>query len=512
MVEDAFSLQPLQYYNSGFTRLFPSFHWETPFLILQRIYLRDLLASLTISPFHDDPYMKVMQAYNATSNESPIPSPRAPIAPPTVLPLSPVLPPSPMFDPQDFFLLGEILPPHKRARFLSPFSTDSSAPPQRGQIRYDEEIVFARVRTSTLEILIEDIQIRHRSDMKSLLDKIHELKNHKGGPPSLLGLDPYHFRLLMAPKRTPTSAAPAMSQAAIRKLVADSVVAALEAQAATMANDDNTNRNTRQIGTPVARKCSYKEFMSCQPFNFKVLCPTMVPNSEKLMEVFIGGLPRSIEGNVTTSKPQTLEEAINIAQRLMDQAQGDKEWMVAWCESASKKLKCLCHWADPFKDLKWSNVSGVKLSSLSESDDTFLSLQALSDLYYLFGGFMDYHWSLTPKSGCELNCHDSIYGYRHLLQQLPFQDAANLTSNLRAILTNGVVSCSTLSDEVYVEGFYYHEHSDSFANKIVLPNFKSEYYCSQFKVVCGIVLFMRLELSDAYAITFSLCINTTPRP
>ncbi|GJV99080.1 putative ribonuclease H-like domain-containing protein [Tanacetum coccineum] len=38
----------------------------------------------------------------------------------------------------------------------------------------------------------------------------------------------------------------------------------------------------------------------------------------KMMEVFIGGLPRSIEGNVTASKPQTLEEAINIAQRLMD--------------------------------------------------------------------------------------------------------------------------------------------------------------------------------------------------
>ncbi|GKD52976.1 reverse transcriptase domain-containing protein [Tanacetum coccineum] len=50
-----------------------------------------------------------------------------------------------------------------------------------------------------------------------------------------------------------------------------------------------------------------------------VLCPTMVPNSEKLMEVFIEGLPRSIEGNVTASKPQTLEEAITITQRLMDQ-------------------------------------------------------------------------------------------------------------------------------------------------------------------------------------------------
>ncbi|GKD22209.1 hypothetical protein Tco_1223912 [Tanacetum coccineum] len=73
----------------------------------------------------------------------------------------------------------------------------------------------------------------------------------------------------MAPKRTPTSAAPAMSQATIRKLVADSVAAALEAQAATMANTDHTNRNTRQNGTHVTRKCRYKEFMSCQPFNFK---------------------------------------------------------------------------------------------------------------------------------------------------------------------------------------------------------------------------------------------------
>nr|GEY59320.1 reverse transcriptase domain-containing protein [Tanacetum cinerariifolium] len=223
----------------------------------------------------------------------------------------------------------------------------------------------------------------------------------------------------MAPKRTTTSVAPAMNQAAIMKLVADSVAAALEAQVATMSNTDNTIRKTEQRKTPVARKCSYKEFMSCQPFNFKgtegtiglirwfertksvfscsnytkdykvkfatdtlteealswwnsfaqpigikeaykitwsefknllikkyylqtqvkkmedefynltvkgndlktyvrrfqelaILCPTMVPNSEKLMEVFIGGLPRSIKGNVIASKPQTLEEAITI--------------------------------------------------------------------------------------------------------------------------------------------------------------------------------------------------------
>nr|GEV78404.1 reverse transcriptase domain-containing protein [Tanacetum cinerariifolium] len=46
-----------------------------------------------------------------------------------------------------------------------------------------------------------------------------------------------------------------------------------------------------------------------------VLYPNMVPNNEKLMEVFVGGLPRSIKGNVTASKPQILEEAINISQR-----------------------------------------------------------------------------------------------------------------------------------------------------------------------------------------------------
>ncbi|GKE66631.1 hypothetical protein Tco_1520792, partial [Tanacetum coccineum] len=73
----------------------------------------------------------------------------------------------------------------------------------------------------------------------------------------------------MPPKRTSTSEEPAMTQAAIRKLVTDSVVVALEAQAANMANADNTNRNPEPREASVARKCSYKEFMSCQPFNFK---------------------------------------------------------------------------------------------------------------------------------------------------------------------------------------------------------------------------------------------------
>ncbi|GJT30258.1 hypothetical protein Tco_0910533, partial [Tanacetum coccineum] len=86
----------------------------------------------------------------------------------------------------------------------------------------------------------------------------------------------------MAPKRTSTTAAPAVSQAAIRKLIVDSVSAALEAQAATMANADNANRNTGPRETPIARKCSYKDFMSCQPFNFKVKFATGTVTKEAL--------------------------------------------------------------------------------------------------------------------------------------------------------------------------------------------------------------------------------------
>nr|GEW77477.1 reverse transcriptase domain-containing protein [Tanacetum cinerariifolium] len=186
----------------------------------------------------------------------------------------------------------------------------------------------------------------------------------------------------MPPKRASTSKAPAMTQAASRKLVADSVTMTLEAQAVTMANANNPNRNTGPAGILVVKMGNYKEFISCQPFYFNgaegavglirwfkrtksvfsrsryakenkvtfatgtltddalswwnayaqpmgieqaiqmpglILCPNMVPNTEKLLEAFIGGLPRSIEGNVTASKLQTLKEAINIAQRLMDQ-------------------------------------------------------------------------------------------------------------------------------------------------------------------------------------------------
>ncbi|GJU81253.1 hypothetical protein Tco_1283618 [Tanacetum coccineum] len=139
---------------------------------------KDLLASLAISPFHDDPYMKVMQAYNATNNESPIPLPQAPIAPPTILPLSPKTMPGFLSCLLCFPTPTSVVLPLVRIEHM-----EVKTRVLREEIRHDDKIVLARVRISTSEMIIEDIQVRHRADMKSLLDKIRVLKNHKGGPP-----------------------------------------------------------------------------------------------------------------------------------------------------------------------------------------------------------------------------------------------------------------------------------------------------------------------------------------
>nr|GEV77960.1 reverse transcriptase domain-containing protein [Tanacetum cinerariifolium] len=79
--------------------------------------------------------------------------------------------------------------------------------------------------------------------------------------------------LLMPPKRSSTSTTsasevPAMDQAAIRQLIYESITAALEALAATMANTDNPNRNFGSKETHVAKRGNYKKFLSCQHFYF----------------------------------------------------------------------------------------------------------------------------------------------------------------------------------------------------------------------------------------------------
>nr|GEV73081.1 putative reverse transcriptase domain-containing protein [Tanacetum cinerariifolium] len=302
------------------------------------------IASLSLSLFHDDPYMKVIHAYY--TEKSPIP------------PLI-ITPPSSMPNPQELFLLEELLSPKKQGHNQSFSST--STQPQIFKIGKSS-------RKTSMERHEEHIEgIQNHQDKLSLVCIKHIENKIEGlGQGQVIiqqdfdtleaELQQAHAQITklhrkMPPKRTSTSKAPIMTQAAIKQLVVDSIATALETQAATMANAENANRNAKPREAPVARKCSYKEFMSCQPFNFKgsegaiglirwfkrtelvfscsnctedckelaTLCPTMVSNFKKLLEAFIGGLPQSIKGNVTTSKPQALEEAINIAQRLMDQ-------------------------------------------------------------------------------------------------------------------------------------------------------------------------------------------------
>nr|GEY47651.1 hypothetical protein [Tanacetum cinerariifolium] len=124
-IEDVFSFTNTPDYTPASPDYFPASPGNTS-PDSSNDFTKDLLASLAFSPFHDDPYMKVMLAYDVTNNELPI-LPQAPIAPPTILPSS--------------------------------------------------------LMTSTLKMIIEDIQVRHRSDKKNLLDVIYELKNRKEGPP-----------------------------------------------------------------------------------------------------------------------------------------------------------------------------------------------------------------------------------------------------------------------------------------------------------------------------------------
>ncbi|GJY72221.1 hypothetical protein Tco_0475924 [Tanacetum coccineum] len=84
----------------------------------------------------------------------------------------------------------------------------------------------------------------------------------------------------MAPKRTPTSAAPAMSQAAIRKLVADSVATALEAQVVTMANTNNTTRNTGPKETPDLALSSVR-LATREKRHYKNQCPKANNNAHE---------------------------------------------------------------------------------------------------------------------------------------------------------------------------------------------------------------------------------------
>nr|GEZ70796.1 reverse transcriptase domain-containing protein [Tanacetum cinerariifolium] len=188
-----------------------------------------LIASPTLLLFYDDPYMKVMHTYYAKES---------PISPPTIVPPSLVLSLSSMFNSRE-------IPPPKDTKtpIESPISISLSS-----SLRSSSPV---RSTTPPPDYPFD----------KSIFA---ELDNSLWITPRPLGSEPVPEES----NKTSTSTAPAMTQAAIKQLVADSVAATLKAQAATLENTNNTNKNSEPRVTPVARKCTYKEFMSCQPFYF----------------------------------------------------------------------------------------------------------------------------------------------------------------------------------------------------------------------------------------------------
>nr|GEX21250.1 reverse transcriptase domain-containing protein [Tanacetum cinerariifolium] len=125
--------------------------------------------------------------------------------------------------------------------------------------------------------------------------------------------------------------------------------------------DGNLNVNVGGV-VPVARECTYQDFLNCQPLIIKgtkendalnwwnshkrtvgtddayamswkalmklmtevfyelvLLCTKMVPEEEDKVEKFIGGLSDNIQSNVIATEPTKFQHAIRIANNLMDQ-------------------------------------------------------------------------------------------------------------------------------------------------------------------------------------------------
>nr|GEW24882.1 hypothetical protein [Tanacetum cinerariifolium] len=111
-IEDAFSSNSPDYtpaslnYFPASLNYFPTSSRNTSSDSSNNSYDLVPIASPTLSLFHDDRYMKVMHAYDT------IMPPQVPIPLPIIVPSSSML--SPIFNPQEFFLPEELLPPKEQ--------------------------------------------------------------------------------------------------------------------------------------------------------------------------------------------------------------------------------------------------------------------------------------------------------------------------------------------------------------------------------------------------------------
>ncbi|GKB97722.1 putative reverse transcriptase domain-containing protein [Tanacetum coccineum] len=146
-----------------------------------------------------------------------------------------------------------------------------------------------------------------------------------------------------------------MNDAQIKALIARGVAYALAERDADKSRNGDDNHDSGSDGRrrmPVARECTYSNFLKCQPLNFKgtegvvgltqwfermesvfhiskcavkgtdvesytqhfqelaLLCGRMFPEESDKVEKYIGGLPDMIQGSVMASKPKKMHDAI----------------------------------------------------------------------------------------------------------------------------------------------------------------------------------------------------------
>nr|GEV43780.1 hypothetical protein [Tanacetum cinerariifolium] len=161
---------------------------------------------------------------------------------------------------------------------------------------------------------------------------------------------------IMPPKSAP------LTQAAIRRMIKESVDAAILVERARHANDARGYGPVKgQDAAPVVRECTFVGFMKCSPIVFHgtegavelqrrfkktksvfrisecaegkkvkfaaatlfnelaLMCPRMVKPERVKVDAYIRGLTDNIKGKVTYFKPTNLNEAVRMAHKLMEQ-------------------------------------------------------------------------------------------------------------------------------------------------------------------------------------------------
>ncbi|GJY19995.1 putative reverse transcriptase domain-containing protein [Tanacetum coccineum] len=167
----------------------------------------------------------------------------------------------------------------------------------------------------------------------------------------------------MPPKKrtaTKTTTTTPMTDAQLKALIAQGVADALAERDADRSRNGDDSHDSGSDGRrrmPVARECTYNDFLKFQPLNFKgteevvgltqwfkklesvfhisnctvacqinqrfqelaLMCSRMFPEESDEVEKYVGGLPDMIQGSVMASKPKNMQDVIEFATELMDQ-------------------------------------------------------------------------------------------------------------------------------------------------------------------------------------------------